>query len=194
MPMKLIVGLGNPGREYERTRHNVGFVVVDELARRWGFEVRKTKFHARTGGGAAEGQSVLLMKPQTYMNRSGLAVGEALGFYQVAAEDLLVVVDDMALELGQLRLRGQGSAGGHNGLKDIIAALGHQNFARLRIGIGAGGPDAVNHVLSVFSPTEQEACEAAVQRGTDAAICWLSEGMDAAMNKYNQKSQAESDE
>ena len=134
--MKLIVGLGNPGSKYDQTRHNVGFMVVDAFAERYGAKVRRKKFNALFEEISVEATKILLLKPQQYMNRSGHAVATAAGFYKLDPVDILVVTDDMALEVGRIRLRAKGSAGGHNGLKDIIARLGTQDFPRLRVGIG----------------------------------------------------------
>ncbi len=184
--MKLVVGLGNPGKEYERTRHNVGFRVIDEVARRWRIEVSRRKFSSRVGGGTVGRGRVLLLKPTTYMNRSGQSVIEAVAFYKVPLEDLLVVTDDLALPLGRLRIRPRGSAGGHKGLGDIIGRLGTDGFARLRVGIEwAGGPKMVDHVLSPFGAQEQEPISQAVRRAADAVTCWVDDGVDTAMNTFN---------
>jgi len=184
--MKLVVGLGNPGRKYEGTRHNVGFRVIDELARRWQVAVDRRQFAGLVGQWRTSGQRVLLLKPMTFMNRSGQSVAQATGFYKLALADLLIVLDDMALPLGRLRFRRQGSAGGHNGLEDIIARLGNDGFSRLRIGIEqVGGERMVGHVLSPFAPQEREEIEAAIVRAADAVQCWLEAGTDEAMNRYN---------
>lgn len=184
--MKLVVGLGNPGPKYEGTRHNVGFRVVDELARRWQVAVDRRQFAGLVGQWRTGGQRVLLLKPTTFMNRSGQSVAQAMGFYKLAPADLLVVLDDMALPLGRLRIRRQGSAGGHNGLEDIIGRLGNDGFSRLRIGIEqVGGERMVGHVLSPFAPQEREEIEAAIVRAADAVQCWLEVGPEEAMNRYN---------
>jgi len=186
--MKLIVGLGNPGSQYRRSRHNLGFEVVNLLEQQWSIDVNRRKFQGRFGGGMVGGQQIVLLKPETFMNRSGGSVVEAVAFYKLALNDMLVVSDDMDLELGQLRLRPAGSAGGHNGLKDIIARLGNDEFARLRIGIGtATRESAVNHVLGSFSPEETPAVEAACRRAAEAVVCWAQFGIEQAMNRYNQK-------
>ena len=186
--MKLIVGLGNPGSQYRQSRHNLGFEVVNLLERQWSIDVNRRKFQGRFGGGMVGGQQIVLLKPETFMNRSGGSVVEAVAFYKLPLSDVLVVLDDMDLELGQLRLRPAGSAGGHNGLKDIIARLGNDDFARLRIGIGtAPGDAAVNHVLGSFSSEEMPAVEAACRRAVEAVECWAQWGIDQAMNRYNQK-------
>ncbi len=184
--MKLVAGLGNPGAEYARTRHNVGFRVVDELARRWEAASWRKQFGGLAGVGQCGGEKVLLLKPLTYMNRSGQSVGEALRFHKIDPADLLVVVDDMALPLGRLRVRPQGSAGGHNGLTDVIRQIGTEAFARLRIGIEqVSGERMVSHVLSPFSPEEEEVVGSAVVRAADAVACWVTEGVVEAMNRFN---------
>jgi len=184
--MKLVVGLGNPGTKYEKTRHNVGYRVLDELARRWQIGPMRRQFDALAAAGRIGQHKVLLLKPMTYMNRSGQAVREAVTFYKVELSDLLVVLDDMALPLGRVRLRPQGSAGGHNGLTDVIAQLGSESFARLRIGIEqVAGEQMVSHVLSPFLPEEEEIVGGAIVRAADAVECWLAGGIDEAMNRFN---------
>ena len=186
--MKLIAGLGNPGSKYDDTRHNVGFRVVDALAERFDAKVRRKKFNALTEEVHAEDTKLLLMKPQDYMNRSGHAVATAAGFYKLGPADVLVVTDDMALDVGRLRIRAKGSAGGHNGLKDIIARFGSDDFARLRVGIGdSGRMDAADYVLSRFSAEERAIVDNAVQTAVDAICCWLRDGVDIAMTRYNAK-------
>jgi PTH1 family peptidyl-tRNA hydrolase len=186
--MKLIAGLGNPGSKYDDTRHNVGFRVVDALAERFGEKVRRKKFNALTEEVHAEDTKLLLMKPQDYMNRSGHAVATAAGFYKLSPADVLVVTDDMALDVGRLRIRAKGSAGGHNGLKDIIARFGSDDFARLRVGIGdSGRMDSADYVLSRFSAEERAIVDNAVQTAVDAICCWLRDGVDIAMTRYNAK-------
>ena len=183
--MKLIVGLGNPGPKYELTRHNVGFRVVDELARRHGMSLATEKFHGWFGRGTVGDQAAVLLKPTTYMNRSGQAVQAAGRFYQLEVEDLLVISDDHALPLAKLRLRRGGSAGGHNGLQDIVDRLGTDAFARLRVGIDPPLGDAVSWVLSRFTSDEETEMSVAIARAADAVECWMSRGIDAAMNLYN---------
>lgn len=184
--MKLVVGLGNPGGKYEATRHNIGFRVVDELARRHGIDLNRSRFSSLFGSGTIGSEQVVLLKPGTFMNLSGRAVREAATFYKLVPADLLVISDDMALPLGRLRLRKGGSAGGHNGLASIIRELGSDAFPRLRIGIEqVAGERMVGHVLSPFSRQEEEVVGPAVARTADAVECWLAEGMDAAMNRYN---------
>lgn len=183
--VKLIVGLGNPGKTYERTRHNVGFRVVDALAGRWGLEMLSEKFHAWFAKGAARGEQVVLLKPTTFMNRSGQAVLAAGRFYRLELADLLVVYDDVALDVGRLRIRKKGSAGGHNGLGDVIERLGTDEVCRLRIGIGKPIGSQTQYVLSPFEESEQACIESAIVRAADAVERWISDGADAAMNAYN---------
>ena len=186
--MKLIVGLGNPGREYEGSRHNVGFQVVERLARMWQIEPNRRRFQGLFGTGSCGPEPVLLLQPQTYMNRSGASVAEAAGFYKLEPADLLVVLDDLALPLGSLRLRPEGSAGGHNGLQDVVERLGNDKFARLRVGIGAARPqDMVGHVLGRFRPDERPVMDEAVEKAAAAVQCWVSQGIGMAMNRYNTK-------
>jgi PTH1 family peptidyl-tRNA hydrolase len=185
--VKLIVGLGNPGRSYHGTRHNVGFAVADELARRQevAFEHgRANALAARVGTGAA---TLLFVKPLTMMNLSGEAVGGLAHFYKIDPSDIIAVADDVNLPLGRLRLRGSGSAGGHNGFRSIIACLGSDMFPRLRVGVGRGDPrrDLADHVLARFDPDEAEEVERAIARAADAVETFLAEGIEAAMNRFN---------
>jgi PTH1 family peptidyl-tRNA hydrolase len=185
--MKLIAGLGNPGRKYAGTRHNAGFDVLDLLAGRHHLEWESGPADALiTRWRAAD---TLLAKPLTFMNLSGHAIGELLRFYKVPVDDLLVVVDDINLELGRLRARGAGSAGGHNGLKSVIAQLGTEGFARLRIGVGRGDArrDLADHVLAKFDPEERSSVAEAVGRSADAAELFVAEGIGAVMNRFNRK-------
>jgi PTH1 family peptidyl-tRNA hydrolase len=189
--MKLIVGLGNPGPEYDNTRHNVGFVVLDRLARRHapphGGSTAKAKFHGSLLEGSIDDEKVLLLKPLTFMNRSGLAVSEAVSFYKIdVANDLLVIVDDVALPCGSIRLRSEGSAGGHNGLGDIEQKLGTSNYCRLRIGIDQPGQiPQKDYVLGRFRPDQQQALEPALEESVKAAECWSDRGINEAMNRFN---------
>ena len=185
--MKLIAGLGNPGRRYQQTRHNIGFAVVDELARRFdaAFEVgRANALTARTGTGAG---AVLIAKPLTMMNLSGEAVGGLAHFFKIVPSDIIVVADDVNLPLGRLRLRANGSAGGHNGFKSIIASLSTDLFPRLRVGVGRGDPrrDLADHVLARFDQDEAEDVERAIARAADAVETFLAEGIEVAMNRFN---------
>jgi PTH1 family peptidyl-tRNA hydrolase len=184
--MKLIVGLGNPGRQYEHTRHNAGFEVIDELARRWSIDVHRSRFSALSGDGRIGAERVTLLKPQTYMNLSGRSVREAATFHKIALIDVLIVLDDLALPLGKIRLRAGGSAGGHNGLTSVIAEMGGEDMARLRIGIEwVSGAKAVGHVLGKFTVEERKLMDQAAARAADAVECWTAEGVQAAMNRFN---------
>jgi PTH1 family peptidyl-tRNA hydrolase len=183
--VKLIVGLGNPGQKYAGTRHNVGFRVIDELARRWSIDLPQEKFHAWFGRGTLAGEQVVLLKPTTFMNRSGPAVLAAGRFYRLEPTDLLVISDDLALPLGRLRLRARGGAGGHNGLQDIIDRLGSDAFARMRLGIDPPIGDPADYVLSRFSESEESIVAATCCRAADAVECWVERGTEFAMNRYN---------
>ena len=185
--MKLVVGLGNPGRKYTATRHNVGFRVIDELAARCGLGRSRTRFDAEAIEAVLGGAQALLLRPQTYMNRSGSCVLGARDFYKVEHEELLVVCDDFNLPLAKLRVRAQGSAGGQKGLQDIIRCLGTERFARLRIGIGPPPEewDMADFVLSKFTAEEQEPIEAAIGRAADAVVTWARDGLENCMNQFN---------
>ncbi len=184
--VKLVVGLGNPGPRYANTRHNVGFMVVDRLARKAGVSLTKRQCNALTGIGSIGRQKVCLAKPQTFMNLSGDAVACLVRFYRVAPEDLIVIYDDRDLPAGRVRMRERGSAGGQHGMESIIARLGTNEFPRLRIGIGRPAEmDAVDHVLGSFSPEERPLMEEALKRAVEAVQCALSEGVPAAMNSFN---------
>ena len=182
------VGLGNPGPKYEWTRHNMGFLVIDELAERESIPVQRLKFKALTNTAVIGGRSVLLMKPTTYMNLSGEAVGQAARFYKIPPERVLVISDDVALPQGKLRVRRSGSAGGHNGLKNIIAHLGSDQFPRVKVGVG-GKPhpdsDMADWVLSPFTGQDRKAMEEAISRAADAVTLLLDQGVDQAMAKFN---------
>lgn len=182
--MYLLVGLGNPGARYARTRHNVGFMVIDSLSGKARIPVRRSEYHALVGRGDISGREVILAKPQTFMNESGIAVGLLARRYGVHPSHLLVVVDDMDLPPGRLRIRPAGSSGGQRGMKSIIAALGTDEFPRLRVGIGRPAAEAVDHVLSGFG-TERARIEQAIAAAADAAVCFVEEGIDSAMNRYN---------
>jgi peptidyl-tRNA hydrolase, PTH1 family len=185
--MKLVVGLGNPGRKYDGTRHNAGFDVLDLLAGRHRLEWESAPADALIAKWRSA--SVLLAKPLTFMNLSGHAIGDLLRFYKIDLPDLFVVVDDANLELGRLRARPSGSAGGHNGLKSIIEALGTEEFARLRVGVGRGDArrDLADHVLAKFDPDERIDVAEAVGRAADAAELFVTEGIAAVMNRFNRK-------
>ena len=184
----LVVGLGKPGDQYEHTRHNVGFAVADELAERCRVPLQRLKFRALTNTVTLGGQKVLLMKPVTYMNLSGEAVREAAAFYKVPPEHILVLSDEVALPPGKLRVRKGGSAGGHNGLKNIIAHLGSDQFPRIRLGVGQKPHpdyDMADWVLGKPQGEDKKAVEAAVVRAADAVECLLAKGPEEAMNRFN---------
>jgi PTH1 family peptidyl-tRNA hydrolase len=184
--IRLVVGLGNPGPEYAETRHNLGFKVIEALELSLRIEVKQRKFDARLGTGRHRDKKVILMKPWTFMNRSGEPVAAAVGFYKLDLRDLLVVVDDMALETGAIRVRASGSAGGHHGLADIIEKLGTNEFARCRVGIGARqSAEAVGHVLGRPVSEERPVLNRAIERARDAVLCWLEFGVDKTMNEFN---------
>ena len=185
--MKLIIGLGNPGKEYAYTRHNIGFMVVDMIAESFNISSFKEKFNAYIGEGKIGSEKILLVKPQTYMNASGESVVNIVRFYKVDLNDIVVIYDDLDLELGRLRIRNKGSAGGHNGMKSIIYQLQSDEFSRLRVGIGKPPHDAINHVLGKFKPEEQMAVTETVKKSVAAVELLLSEGIEKAMNKYNEK-------
>ena len=191
--MKLIVGLGNPGREYADTRHNVGWRVVEVLAARGGASAWRDKMNAAVAEIADGGEKVILAKPMLYMNNSGIAVRQMTDFWKVSEADLLVVEDDLALDVGRTRLRAQGSAGGHRGLESIIGHLGHDRFARLRVGIGPA-PSVEQHadfVLSRFRPEERPAIAETIERAADVSECWITKGLTEAMNRFNRVSEEE---
>lgn len=185
--MKLVVGLGNPGRRYADTRHNVGFRVIEELAQRYGAGGARRRFHGELTEVTREGTRILLLRPQTYMNRCGLSVLEARDYFRIDNADLLVVCDDFNLPLAKLRVRAKGSSGGQKGLEDIIRCLGTEHFPRLRIGIGPppAGCDVAEYVLSRFGSDEVSAVQAAIARAADAAAMWAVEGIESCMNHYN---------
>jgi PTH1 family peptidyl-tRNA hydrolase len=185
--MKLVVGLGNPGRQYEGTRHNIGFAVLDYLASAPFVGKWRQRFQADVTEAVLGLEQVLLLKPQTFMNLSGRSVREALDFYKLSLSEMLVVCDDIALPLGKLRVRPQGSHGGNNGLRNIQEMLGTSDYPRLRIGIGSPGEhmDAVDHVLSRFKPGERRAVEEAVAKAADAVVIWVEHGIDVCMNRVN---------
>lgn len=188
--MKVIVGLGNPGREYERTRHNVGFWTIDRLAVELGIDLKPGKFKGLVGEGRSGGEKVVLVKPLTYMNLSGECVGPLLHFYKVdAQDDLIVIYDDLDLPCGKIRLREKGSSGGHNGVKSLIAHLGTEQFKRIKLGIDRPNPGrkVPDYVLSCFSKEQEVEVELSVARAADAAVEWLSTPYPQVMNKYNQQ-------
>ena len=186
--MFLIAGLGNPGREYEGTRHNVGFMTLDALADKYNIDVREKAFKGLIGKGVIEGNKVILVKPQTYMNDSGEAVAPAAKFYKVPPEHILVVSDEIHLQPGRLRIRTKGSAGGHNGLKSIIAGLGTDVFPRIRIGVGAPPHpdyDMPDWVLGTLHGDDQIAVNDAAARAAEACAVYIRDGADRAMSRFN---------
>jgi PTH1 family peptidyl-tRNA hydrolase len=186
--VKLVVGLGNPGPEYAETRHNLGFKVIEALESALAIDVKKRRFGARVGEGSYAGRRLILMKPWKFMNRSGEAVASAVGFYKLDLGDVMVVTDDMALEVGRIRIRAKGSAGGHNGLADIIEELGSDAFARCRVGIGAAqSAEAVGHVLGRPDRQDKTLLNQAILRARDAVLCWLEFGVEETMNEFNSK-------
>lgn len=191
--MYIIAGLGNPGSQYENTRHNAGFRVMDILADRMGILIEEKKHKALCGRGVLEGQKVILLKPQTFMNASGESIRAAADFYKAEPEEVLVVYDDISLEPGQLRIRAKGSAGGHNGMKNIIAHLGTQEFPRVKVGIGEKpkGMDLADYVLSRFSKGEQELMDQAFKEAARAVAVILGQGIESAMNEFNAKKKVE---
>lgn len=190
--MYIIAGLGNPGREYVNTRHNVGFDVVDKLAEQENIDVLEKKHKALIGRGVVSGRKCVLAKPQTFMNLSGESVRALLDYYKVDEQtELIVISDDISLDVGQIRVRKKGSAGGHNGLKNIIANLGHDSFIRVKMGVGEKpkGWDLVDYVLGHFSAPEREQMDEAVLRAAEAIRVIVDQGADAAMNHFNRKNQ-----
>ena len=185
--MYIIAGLGNPTKEYEKTRHNVGFEVIDRLAKEYDIDVMTAKHKALCGKGTIEGQNVILAKPLTFMNLSGESVRELSVYYKVPPENCIIVYDDISLDVGRLRVRAKGSAGGHNGIKSIIARLGGENFPRVRVGIGdkPKGKDLADYVLGRFSKQEAEVMDTAYDNAVKAIAAIIAEGVDSAMNKFN---------
>jgi len=191
--MKLIVGLGNPGQAYANNRHNLGFICLNHFARTQGIRFDKKQGQARTGSGEVAGSKVVLAKPQTYMNLSGQSVSRLVKKFKIDLDDLLVIHDDLDLPLGKIRLRRGGSAGGHKGINSIISELESQDFSRLKIGVGhpavssteISEADIISYVLNDFTPEETAAVTQAVPRVSEVILCLLTEGLTAAMNKYN---------
>ena len=184
----LIVGLGNPGKEYEKTRHNCGFRALDILAGKLGCKVDKGKFQGLYGQVNYSGHKLLLLKPLTYMNLSGRSVLQLSAYYHVPPQRIIVLFDDISLEPGRLRIRADGSAGGHNGIKSIISEVGSQDFPRVKIGVGSKAhpeQDLADHVLSTFSASEEKALVSALERAADAALCIIERGVPEAANRYN---------
>ncbi len=186
--MYIIIGLGNPGKKYENTRHNMGFIAIDRLAEKHNIQVDKIKFKALVGDGRIAGQKVLLVKPQTYMNLSGESVREVANYYKVNTNDIIVIYDDLDLPLGHIRIRKSGSAGTHNGMKSVVYQLRSDQFPRIRIGIGGNGDeDIINYVIGGFKKEEVKILEDTVDNVVSAIECAISESLDIAMNRYNTK-------
>lgn len=186
--MYIVVGLGNPGKQYDMTRHNIGFETIDYMADKYNKKINKIKFKGVFGECNLSGEKVILLKPQTYMNLSGESVREICAFYKVPAENVIVICDDISLETGKLRIRAKGSAGGHNGLKSIIYNLQSEEFVRIRMGVGAPaneGWDLADFVLSRFSKDDIPVMETAIKRATDAVFDIINKDVSYAMNKYN---------
>ncbi len=183
--MRVVVGLGNPGREYAATRHNVGFMVADRLVSRATGVGNRKRFRSEVTEATLASERVVIVKPQTYMNLSGHAVREAASWFHLPNQSILVVYDDLDLPFGTLRLRSGGSGGGHNGLRSVIVQMGTTEIPRLRVGIGRGPAPAIHQVLSRFTPAEAEAMGAIIDDAADAVECWLQRDFAACMNKYN---------
>lgn len=185
--MNLIVGLGNPEKDYAKTRHNMGFNVINNLAERYNIEVNKSKFKSLYGDGLIEGKKVILLKPQTYMNLSGEAVDEIVSFYKLSLEDIIVVYDDLDIEPGKIRIRKSGSPGSHNGIKSVTHYLKSNNFARVRVGIGKPetNVDLIEYVIGAIDDEQRELLKSGVEMATEAIIEILKNNIDSAMNKFN---------
>lgn len=186
--MYIIAGLGNPDRKYAGTRHNIGFDVITYLSDKYDISLSKTGFKSKLGQGFIDGEKVLIMKPQTYMNLSGEAVGEAVNFYKAdAASELIIVQDDIDLEPGNIRIRSKGSAGGHNGIKSVISHIGGNEFVRIKVGVGGKpeGWDLADHVLSGFDRDTEPLIRKVIEKAGEAIVTVMKEGAEAAMNKYN---------
>lgn len=186
--MKLIVGLGNPGKQYDQTRHNIGFTVIDELAKRFHIDLDQAKFKGLYGSTIINGEKIFLLKPLTYMNLSGESIGPFMDYFQIDLDDLLVIYDDLDLPVGKIRLRQKGSAGGHNGIKSAIAHLGTQQFNRIRVGINrpSNGMAITDYVLGRFLNDEQEMIRKAVEQSSNACEEWIKTPFLQVMNIYNQ--------
>ena len=187
--MKLIAGLGNPGKEYAGTRHNIGFGVIVRLSDEYNIPLNSKEHKAVCGKGFIEGEKVILAQPQTFMNLSGESVGRMADYYKIEPEDIIIAYDDIDLEVGQIRVRRKGSAGGHNGIKNIIAHLGTNEFPRVKVGVGAKpqGGDLVRHVLGRFSKEDEKKMDEALDEAVKAVVTIVTQDVDAAMNQYNGK-------
>lgn len=195
--MFIIVGLGNPGKDYQNTRHNIGFDVIDALAESAGISVTEKKHKALIGKGVIDGQKVILVKPQTYMNLSGESVRDVIDYYKVDEEqEMIVVSDDISLDVGMLRVRKKGSAGGHNGLKNIIQHLGHDTFMRIKMGVGEKpkGYDLADYVLGHFTKDERKVMDEAAKTATEAVRMMIAGEVDKAMNAFNKKASQQKEE
>lgn len=192
--MYLIIGLGNPGPEYHHTRHNAGFDLLDLIADKYDIDINKNKFKSMVGEGFINREKVILIKPMTYMNLSGQALVEALNFYKVSQDEFIIVYDDISLEPGEIRIRKKGSAGGHNGIKNIIALTGTDNFNRIKIGVGKARGSLVSHVLGKFSKDEEEVYIMGLKKALSSIEVILTEGIEASMNKFNAKTKAKKEE
>ena len=184
--MYIIVGLGNPGLRYQKTRHNMGFMTIDRLAEKTGTKVSKLKFKAKVGEGNISGRKVVFVKPQTFMNLSGNSVREVMDFYKIERDHLILIYDDLDLDAGRIRLRAKGSAGTHNGMRSVVSQLGYSDFPRIRIGIGdPEGRDTIGHVIGKISKNEKEILSSAVDKAADAAVSIITDGIERAMNIFN---------
>ena len=184
--MRLIVGLGNPESEYNKTRHNMGFDTINVLAKKYNIEVNKSKFKGLFGQGEIEGKKVILLKPQTFMNLSGESIAEIMKFYKIDIKDILIIYDDIDTEPGKIRIRKQGSSGTHNGMKSVISHLGTETFDRIRIGIGRPEHnDLINYVIGKIHDDDYKILEDGIKKAADAVSCILKENIDKAMNKFN---------
>ncbi|HLS59817.1 MAG TPA: aminoacyl-tRNA hydrolase [Virgibacillus sp.] len=186
--MKCIIGLGNPGRKYKKTRHNIGFMVIEELLQRHHWKLNQTKFNGKYALENLNGERVVLLKPQTFMNLSGEAIKPLLEFYKIDIKDILIVYDDLDLPTGKIRLREKGGHGGHNGIRSTIDQLGTKEFKRLRIGVGrpVGHTPVVNHVLGPFTKSERDEADLSIQKSADACEAWLKKPFVDVMNEFNQ--------
>lgn len=182
--MYAIIGLGNPGKEYENTRHNAGYDALDYISKKYNIDINRIKFKGIVGEGFIEGNKVMLLKPTTYMNLSGESVRELMDFYKLSTEEIIIIYDDISLEVGRLRIRPKGSAGGHNGIKSIISHCGDV-FPRIKVGVGQPDKNLVNHVLGKFSKEDRELMEKSLEAASEAAVSIIKEGTAEAMNKFN---------
>lgn len=183
--MFLIAGLGNPGKEYAHTRHNVGFDVLDLISGKYNIDINRLKFKGEYGEGNIASEKVIILKPLTFMNLSGESISEAVNFYKIPKQNIIIIYDDISLQVGRMRIRDSGSAGGHNGIKSIIANLGSDVFTRIKVGVGAPEKELVSHVLGKFNREDRVKIEKAFAAAADAAECIIKEGSKAAMNKFN---------